>query len=237
MNKQEKNKEQHQNHGHRQRLRRRLLENGPKALTPDELIEMVLFLSIPRGDVKPLAKKLWKHYGSFQTLAGRPFDELVQIPGLGEQSIATLKTMHALALELTKPCQSSKPLLNAPDQIAAYGRLMMTPFEQEQCLIFYLNKKHQVLFEEIHQKGASDHVMIYPKEIIKKALNLSAYGIVLLHNHPEEEAKPSQEDDQLTVTLQHLCKSLNLELIDHLIITQRDFFSYQKHRWMPSGAH
>ncbi len=219
------------NHGHRQRLRARLLENGPEALVEDELIELILFLSIPRRDVKPLAKMLWKRYGNFQALCERPVEELMQFPGFGAQSIATLKTIHALALQLTKPQETQKPLLNAVDQLVTYSRLRMTPFEQEQCLVFYLNKKHQVLFEEIHQKGTTDHVMVYPKEVVKKALNLSASGLVLVHNHPDGEEMPSSQDDILTDTLKQLCLSLDLDLVDHLILSQKSFFSYQKQRW------
>lgn len=218
----------HLNHGHRQRLRDRLLQSGPDAMAPDELIELILFLSIPRGDVKPIAKKLWQRYGTFQELIDRPIDELKQLSGLGDQTIATLKTIHALAVQLTSPTKQQKPLLTAFDQLIKYVRLRMTPFECEHYLVFYLNARHQVLYEDIQTQGGVNAVLIHPKAMMRQALNCSASGLMLFHNHPSGRAMPSEQDDQITTKLQTMCHSLEIELVDHVIITQDSYYSYQE---------
>ncbi|MAP24157.1 MAG: hypothetical protein CMM87_01310 [Rickettsiales bacterium] len=218
----------HLNHGHRQRLRDRLLNSGAGAMEPDELIELILFLSIPRGDVKPIAKRLWQRYGTFQAMVDRPVDELKQVSGLGDQTIATLKTIQALALHFTSPSAQKKPLLSAFDQLVKYARIRMSPFECEHCLIFYLNERHQVLFEDLQTQGGVDAVLINPKAIMRQALNCSAAGILLLHNHPSGIAEPSEQDNYLTSKLQKMCQSLEIELLDHVIITQQSYFSYQE---------
>ena len=225
----------HLNHGHRTRLRERLLKSGVDALAPDELIELILFLSISRGDVKPLAKVLWQRYGGFEALCQRPVEELKDIPGLGEHSIATLKTIYGLALNLLKPSVLQKPLLNIEKNLIPYVRLRMTPFEKEQCFVFYLNHQHQVIYEEHHQKGTTHEVVVYPREIMKIALNVSAHGVVLCHNHPWGDARPSEEDDALTERLRHMCQMLEFELVDHFIITPDSFYSYRASRWEREG--
>ena len=220
--------EQNLNIGHREKLRERLLKCGYHSLTGDEILELCLFLSVPRSDVKPIAKLLIKRYGTVKKACERPVSELLTINGLGERSVATLKTVYAVALALSDPQQAKGSFLNNTDQLLRYIRLQLVPSDKENLLCFYLNSQNQVLFEELTSVHRQDQIIICPKHVIKTALNLSAEKVFLAHNHPNGLCRPSLADIQFTTNLSKILTSLEIELIEHLIITDTDYYSFKE---------
>lgn len=218
----------HINQGHRARLRERFLAVGPDGLQDDEVIELLLFLSIPRGDVKSLAKRLWKQYKNFQTLCSRPKEELLRFEGMGQSSVATLKIIHTLALKLEHENISQKPILNNIKSLVYYSRLKIANPDIEHCLLFLLDAESRMIHEEVHQIGTTDHLAIYPREITKLALNHNAFGLILVHNHPTAEATPSEADIHVTHHLHQCLDPLNINLIDHLILGQNGSYSFKE---------
>lgn len=172
------------NAGHRERLRDRFMTAGPEALADYELLELVLFAAIPRQDTKPIAKRLLARFGSFSEIAHAEPAHLKEIEGVGDAVVTQLKLMRATALRLMQQTIMNKPVLGTWATVLAYCRAAMGYEAQEQFRILFLDKKNRLIADEIQQKGTVDHTPVYVREVVKRALELSASAVVLVHNHP-----------------------------------------------------
>lgn len=216
--------ENHQ-HGHRKRLRERLIKSGEEALADYELLEMALFWSHPRGDTKPIAKDLLKQFGTLANVFGASNEDLKKIKGVGESTIAVLRLSYAIALRLAKAELMDRPLLMDSDQLIRYCRLKIKDPKIEQFHIFFLDKKHQFLTDEIHQVGTVDQATVYPREVIKKALEYGASKILMVHNHPSGDATPSKADVDLTKHIAEIGEKLGIQVNDHLVLGRGSYTS------------
>ena len=171
-------------HGHRQRLRARFLEAGPDAVSDYELIELILFRAIPQRDLKPLAKDLIARFGSFAEVVSAPIERLRETKGLGEAAIAELKIVQASASRLARGQVKRRPVLSSWSNVLDYCRTAMAFAEREQFRILFLDKRNALIADELQQTGTVDHTPVYPREVVKRALELSATAIILVHNHP-----------------------------------------------------
>ncbi|MBX3512757.1 MAG: DNA repair protein RadC [Xanthobacteraceae bacterium] len=205
-------------HGHRERLRSRFRESGPAALADYELLELVLFRAVPQRDVKPLAKELIERFGSFAEVISAPAALLKEVDGVGEAIVTELKVVEAAAQHLAKGRIKSKKVLSSWSAVIDYCRTSMAFADKEQFRILFLDKRNQLIADEVQQKGTVDHTPVYPREVVKRALELSATAIVLVHNHPSGDPTPSRADIQMTKTIIDVARPLGIEVHDHIIV-------------------
>jgi DNA repair protein RadC len=205
-------------HGHRKRLRERLLEAGPDAVADYELLELVLSQAILRRDVKPLAKTLLKTFGSFAEVVAAPPERLNKIDGLGEAAIAALKVVQAAAGRFARDQIKKQPVLSSWNAVLDYCRTTMAFDDKEKFGIIFLGKRNQVIADEVQQTGTVDHTPVYPREVVKRALELSATAVILVHNHPSGDPTPSRADIQMTQQIVEIAKPLGIEVHDHIIV-------------------
>jgi DNA repair protein RadC len=211
--------------GHRERLRGRFLKAGGEALADYELLELVLFRAIPRRDVKPLAKALLARFGSFAGVVSARRERLHEIDGLSEAAIVELKIVAEAAKRFAKITAESHPAMGSFSAVLDYCRAAMAYLDREEFRILFLDKKNHLLADEVQGTGTIDHAPVYPREIMRRAFELNATAIILIHNHPSGDPAPSQLDIQLTKQIVSLGKSLNVEVHDHLIIGRDGFAS------------
>jgi DNA repair protein RadC len=217
MTSQEDHKEDHKT-GHRQRLRDRFMKSGPDALADYELLELILFQAQLRGDVKPLAKRLIKHFGSFADAISAPAERLKEISGLGDATIVALKSVQAAALRLSQGQVMNKPVLAGWTALMDYCRASMAYHPNEHFKVLFLDGKNVLIADEIQQSGTIDHTPVYPREVVKRALELGASAIIMVHNHPSGDPTPSRADIEMTRQVQEAGEKLGVILHDHLII-------------------
>ena len=227
MTQPEKKTEEPHYTGHRQRLRARFAESGPDALADYDLLELVLFTLIPRRDVKPLAKSLLAHFGSLPALMNAPEAELEKISGLSESSVTSLKAITALAQRAMKQEIMKKPILSNWTRLIDYCRATMEHEKKEHFRILFLNKKNELIADEIQQSGTVDHTPAYPREVVKRALELGATAIILMHNHPSGDPKPSQSDIDMTNAIVRAGEALNIRVHDHIIVARGGISSFR----------
>lgn len=204
--------------GHRQRLRDRFLESGEQGLADYELLELLLFRSIPRRDVKPLAKALIARFGSLAEVLGARFERLMEIETLSENSALDLKLIEVAARRLTRGAVHQKPLLSSWKDVLDYCRTMIAFSEREEFHVLFLDKRNQLIGDEQMSLGTIDHAPVYPREIIRRAIELGASALILVHNHPSGDPTPSQADIAMTQDLAAIAKSLGIHIHDHIII-------------------
>ncbi len=205
-------------HGHRERLRMRFRDAGADAVTEYEMLELVLFRAIPRRDVKPLAKALLGKFGSFGEVVSAPSARLREIEGLGEAAIVELKIVQAAAGLLARGQVKKRPVLSSWTAVLDYCRTAMAFADKEQFRIIFLDKRNQVIADELQQTGTVDHTPVYPREVVKRALELSATAIILVHNHPSGDPTPSRADIQMTQSIVEIAKPLGISVHDHIIV-------------------
>lgn len=213
--------------GHRARLRQRFLEAGAEALADYELLELLLFQARPRGDVKPLAKRLVARFGSFAEAVSAPVDALAQVDGMGEASIAALKTAHAAATRLLGQSVRDTPVLSSWSQLLDYCRVAMATLPVEEVRVLYLDRKNRLIRDERQGRGTVDHTPLYPREVVKRALELGASALIVVHNHPSGDPSPSQADIAMTRQLAEAAAALGLVLHDHLIVARGGHTSFR----------
>jgi DNA repair protein RadC len=206
--------------GHRQRLRGKFMANGPQALADYELLELILFRSIPRRDVKPLAKSLIAQFGSLAEVIAAPTRRLADADGLGPTAAADIKLIHAAALSLTGSEVRRKTVLGSWAQVLDYCRAAMAFEDKEQFRLLFLDKKNQLIRDEVQQVGTVDHTPVYPREVVKRALELSSTAIILVHNHPSGDPTPSRADIEMTKTIIEIATPLGIQVHDHIIIAR-----------------
>ena len=204
--------------GHRQRLRDRFLRAGREALQDYELLELILFRSIPQRDIKPLAKELIAQFGSLAEVIGASYQRLIQIRGLGEQTALDLKIIEAAGRELAKGAITKREVLSSWSSVIEYCRAAMAFAEVEQFRILFLDKRNGLLADELQQTGTVDHTPVYPREVVRRGLELNASALILVHNHPSGDPTPSQADIAMTREIADIAKPLGIMLHDHIIV-------------------
>jgi DNA repair protein RadC len=205
--------------GHRERVRERFNRVGGANFTDGELLEAVLHVSIPRKDTKDLAKLLLRRFGSFSAVLGAPRERLAEFGLLGDITVTNLKVIAAAAERFGKDQVSTQqPILASWQALIDYCRVAMAFEDIEQFRVLFLDKKNRLIADEIQQKGTVDHTPVYPREVIKRALELSATALILVHNHPSGDPSPSSADVQMTRQINDVAKPLGIMLHDHIII-------------------
>jgi DNA repair protein RadC len=214
-------------HGHRERLRARFNDAGSDAVTDYELMELVLFRALPRRDVKPLAKRLIARFGSFAEAIAAPRPRLAEIEGLGEAAITEMKVIEAAARRITRGEVKRRPLLSSWSAVIDYCRAAMAFSDTEQFRVLFLDKRNQLIADELQQKGTVDHTPVYPREVVKRALELSATAVILVHNHPSGDPTPSRADIQMTREIIEVSRPLGIAVHDHIIVGKDGHASFK----------
>jgi DNA repair protein RadC len=213
--------------GHRERLRRRFREAGADALPDYELLELILFRAAPRRDTKPLAKAILARFGTFAEAVNAPEELLAEVPGIGEAAITEFKLVRAAALRLMRGEVIDRPVLSSWAQVLDYCRASMGFESTEQFRILFLDKRNQIIADEVQQKGTVDHTPVYVREVVKRALELSATAIVLVHNHPSGDPTPSRADIEMTKQIVAAAKPLGVLVHDHIIVGKQGHASFR----------
>ena len=213
--------------GHRERLRRRFREAGPDSLPDYELLELILFRAAPRRDTKPLAKALIARFGTFAEAMNAPEELLREVPGIGEAAITELRLVRAAALRLVRGEVLERPVLSSWAQVLDYCRASMGFASKEQFRILFLDKRNQIIADEVQQTGTVDHTPVYVREVVKRALELSATAIVLVHNHPSGDPTPSRADIEMTKQIVAAAKPLGVLVHDHIIDGKQGHASFR----------
>jgi DNA repair protein RadC len=203
---------------HRARLRARFLSGGADALPDYEMLELVLFRAIPRQDVKPLAHRLLDQFGDFNRVISAPSAKLLAVEGVGESVVAELKIIEAAAHRLARARVMNRPVISSWAALIDYCHTAMAHAETESFRVLYLDRKNVLIADEQQGRGTIDHVPVYPREVIKRALELNASALILVHNHPSGDPTPSQADIAMTLQIRDAAEVLGLALHDHLII-------------------
>jgi DNA repair protein RadC len=215
--------------GHRGRMRTRLLTAGPQSLAPYELLEMVLFLALPRRDTKPIAKALLARFGSFAAAIAAPLNDLRAMEGIGDAGAAALKTVHAAALALVREeVMIDRPLLNNWDALIAYLTAALSRERVEQFRVLFLDTRNRLLADEAQARGTVNHTPVYPREVVKRALELHATAIILVHNHPSGDPTPSRDDIEMTREVKQAAAALSIMLHDHIIVGNGRWLSFRQ---------
>jgi DNA repair protein RadC len=205
-------------HGHRERLRKRFQDAGAQAIADYELLELVLFRAIPVRDVKPLAKDLIAEFGSFAEVISAPIERLKKVKGLGEAAATDLKIMHAVAGRMTQGAVNKREILSSWPAVLDYCRTKLAFDDKESFHVLFLDKRNQLIRGETQQTGTVDHTPVYPREVVKRALELSATAIILVHNHPSGDPTPSRADIQMTKSIIDVAQPLGIAVHDHIIV-------------------
>lgn len=213
--------------GHRARLRERFIGLSGDALPDYELLELILFSARPRGDVKPLAKTLLKTFGSFAEVINAEESALRNVDDVGDAVIAALKTIRVATQRLIKSEISDQPVIQSWTALMDYCKLAMGSNKIEEFRVLFLNHRHALIADEVMQRGTINHTPVYPREIVKRALELSAAAIILLHNHPSGDPTPSKADIDITHKIIEAAATINVAVHDHVIITKTGHYSFK----------
>lgn len=212
---------------HRKRLRHRFMQGGAEALPDYELLELVLFRAIPRRDVKPLARDLMERFGDFNRVLTAPAERLRDVSGIGDAVITELKIVEAAAHRMARARVLQQHVVSSWDALLDYCHTTMAHRETEQFRVLYLDRKNVMIADEEQSKGTVDHVPVYPREVAKRALELNASALILVHNHPSGDPTPSQSDISMTDQVNAACDTLGITLHDHLIIGKSREISFR----------
>lgn len=212
--------------GHRDRLRERFL-NAPDALPDYELLELLLFMAIPRRDVKPIAKTLIARFGNLAGVLNATRTDLEGVEGVSENTAVAIKTVQAAGLRLLRADIANRPLLNSWQRLIDYLHATMAHEKKEHFRLLFLNKKNELMADEIQQSGTVDHTPAYPREIMKRALELGATALILVHNHPSGDSKPSKADIEMTRLICAAAAPFNIVVHDHLIVSSGGTTSFK----------
>jgi DNA repair protein RadC len=212
--------------GHRQRLRERFLAAGPSALPDYELLELLLFFSIPRRDVKPLAKQLIERFGSLGAVLAAPAELLAEFD-LDHHSVVHFKALRETAGRLAREEMADRPVIGSWQKLLDYCRTTMAHNKTEQFRLLFLDRKNTLIADEVQQEGTVDHTPVYPREVVKRALQLGASSLIMVHNHPSGDPTPSQADIEMTHEVQAAAHALGIALHDHVVIGRKGHTSFK----------
>ena len=214
--------------GHRERLRQRFLDS-PETLPDYELLELALCLSQPRGDMKPLAKELMNRFGSIGAVFAAPTEKLLKVKGMGSTSVSTLRLMIEMTRRgILEDIKAAPYALNTVEKVLDHLRLTMAHQDIEQFRILFFNRKYHLIADEVQQKGTLDQLPIYPREVLRRSLELNAGSLILAHNHPSGDATPSQADIQMTRHLKEVLQAAEIHILDHIVIGAHGYTSLRQ---------
>lgn len=217
-------------HGHRARLRERFLKSAREGNTsslPDyEILEMILFSCFPRKDVKPIAKGLLKEFGSLSNLFSCDIEKLEKSNIINESTLTMIKVIYETSSRILQTEIREKPILQSWKAVLDHCQLSMGNIDKEQFRILFLNQKHYLIADEVQQRGTVDQTPVYPREVVKRALDLGSSSLILVHNHPSGDPKPSKADIEITEQIEIALNAINIKLHDHLIIAGNKHFSF-----------
>ena len=214
-------------HGHRDRLKQRFADTGADGLQDYELLELMLFEALPRRDTKPIAKALLARFGTFSAVLAAPPAQLEEVEGVGARTVHHMKLTLAAAQRFARDGIKDGALLDSWAAVIDYCRAAMAYEPVERLRILFLNKKNRLIADEVQQSGTVDHTPVYPREVVKRALELSATALILVHNHPSGDPTPSSADIQMTKTLVEVAKPLGIQVHDHIIVGKGGHASFR----------
>ncbi|WP_375688322.1 DNA repair protein RadC [Pseudooceanicola sp. LIPI14-2-Ac024] len=217
---------------HRQRLRDRLLQGGSDAMPDYELLEMVLFRANARADMKPLGRRLLDTFGDFNGVITAPPDRLRQVSGVGDSVIAELKLIEAAAQRLARSRILQRPVITSWAALIDYCHTALAHLETEQFRILFLDRKNVLIADEAQGRGTVDHVPVYPREVVKRALDLNASALIMVHNHPSGDPTPSQADIDMTGQIQAALATVSITVHDHIIIGKSTELSFRSEGYL-----
>ncbi len=218
--------------GHRQRLRARFKAGGDDAIPDYELTELILFRVFPRGDTKPLAKKLVAKFGSFADVVNAAPERLAEVEGIGDRAVEEIKLIRAAALRLMRGDIMGRKLLGSWNQVIDYCKAAQGFDTRETFRILFLDKKNQLIADEVQGEGTVDHTPVYVREVVKRALELAASAIILVHNHPSGDPTPSRADVDMTKLIVEAAKPLGITVHDHIIVGRHGHVSFRSQKLM-----
>lgn len=204
--------------GHRERLRDKLMNAGPAALADYEVLEFLLFSAQPRGDMKPIAKALIARFGSLAAVLGADKETLKTVSGMGDVSIAALLAARAAALQIVRAQITERPVLGSWQALMDYCNAAQGFAEVEEFRLLFLDRRNALIADERHQRGTVDHTPAYPREVVKRTLDLSASALILLYNHPSGDTTPSRADIDMALAIANALKAVGIALHDHVIV-------------------
>jgi DNA repair protein RadC len=213
--------------GHRERLRERFLAGGSESMPDYELMELALFAAIPRRDVKPLAKTLVARFGSFAEVIAAPRERILEVEGMSEGAATQLKIVEAAALRLSKTRVLGRPVLSSWAALIDYCAAAMARSPTEEFRVLFLDRKNALIADEVQSTGTVDHTPVYPREIVKRALELGASALILAHNHPSGDPSPSRADIEMTRDVVDAAKALKIAVHDHVIVGRSGHSSFK----------
>jgi DNA repair protein RadC len=213
--------------GHRERLRDRALAGGLAALPDYEVLELFLFRSIPRGDVKPLAKRLLARFGSLGGVLGAAAEELRTVAGVGDSVALDVKLLHEASLRSMREQVARRPVISSWSALLAYVKAAMSHEAREQFRVLFLDKKNQLIADEVMNHGTVDHAPVYPREVVRRALERSASAIILVHNHPSGDPTPSPADADMTRQIVDAARPMRIAVHDHLVVGRDGVASFK----------
>ncbi len=216
-------------HGHRGRLRDKLINHGPHALADYELLELVLGVALPRRDVKPLAKELLAKFGGLSNLLAASPGELAKFEGVGDSVIGMLKAQEALVLRYRREVAQDRPRMDSTAVVVEYLQARMNGLQHEVFHVLALDNKYKLVADEELFRGTINATAVYPREVVKLALQHGAAALIIAHNHPSGDSTPSDDDHLLTRELMQICASMGVELVDHLVIGEGAYYSFRAH--------
>lgn len=215
-------------HGHRERLRERLLRE-PRGLADYEVLELLLARTLPRQDTKPLAKELLRRFGSLHDVLYAPDARLAEVKGFGAALVASWALYRELWARMREPSALRREVLSGPEMVAEGAKARFGSSGVEEFWVALLDNKNRVLAWERVSRGTVDETPVYPREVLALALRHQASGLILTHNHPGGDPRPSEEDVQLTLRIKRAADDLGVRLLDHLVVTDREHYSFQAH--------
>ena len=213
--------------GHRQRLRERFLNGGADSLPDYELLELLLFMAQPRADTKPIAKELLRKFGSFAEVISADADALRDVKGIGDAGIVSLKAVQSAAQRLLRTKVKSAPVISSWSALLDYCTATMAYNTIEQFRVMYLDRKNKLIADEAQGEGTVDHTPVYPREVVKRALELNASAIIVVHNHPSGDPKPSRADIEMTKKVKEAAAAVSITLHDHVIVSRGGHLSFR----------
>ena len=214
--------------GHRERMRARILAGQGETQADSEVLELVLFIALPRVDTKALAKTLIARFGSYSAVIAAPPEELVQVKGIGESAVATLKVVQLAAQRLARAEVLERPVLNNWDRLMDYLHAVLARERVEQFRVLFLDTRNRLLADEAQARGTVNHTPVYPREVVKRALELKATALILVHNHPSGDPTPSRDDLEMTQEVKRAAMALSIVLHDHVIVGNGTWLSFRR---------
>lgn len=218
--------------GHRKRLKQKFLTAGVEAFLDHEVLELLLTYAIPQRDVKPLAKSLLRTFGSLKGILDAEIGDLQKTPGVGEHTAVLFKLLKELAALYLKQKAKEKPQIACTSELFDFCRTAMGGKKDEEFCVIYLDAQNQIIEFETVQKGVANQAVVYPRQVLERALRRKASALILAHNHPSGHVRPSDADIRLTRTIQETARALDILVHDHIIIGENRFFSFREEGMM-----